>query len=83
MSNRCVLFRCTIFSYKLLRYKDIKILRFCLDARLAMSTFKLSKKGEDTASDIVFMEKCARDGLTPKGLRWRCKGWTQLRRKRF
>ena len=35
-----------------------------------MSTYKLSRKGEDTASDIEFMEKCARDGLTPKGLRW-------------
>ena len=25
MSNRCVLFRCKISSYKLLRYKDVKI----------------------------------------------------------
>ena len=36
-----------------------------------MSTYKLSKKGENAASDISFLERCVREGLTPKGLRWK------------
>ena len=31
------------------------------------------EKGEDAASDIVFLEKCAKEGLTPKGIRWKLK----------
>ena len=35
-----------------------------------MSVYKLSKKFENAASDIDFLEKCASKGITPKGLRW-------------
>ena len=38
-----------------------------------MSLYKLSKRGENAALDIDFLERCARDGLTPKGLRWKLK----------
>ena len=46
---------------------------YSVDAGLAMSTYKLSKREENAASDIDFLEKCVKEGLTPKGLRWKLK----------
>ena len=62
---RVILRVCISLSYELDSY--------CVNADLPMSSYKLSKKGEDAASDIIFFEKCAREGLTPKGIRWKLK----------
>ena len=46
---------------------------YCKNANLMVAKFRVVRKIENVASDIQFLEECARKEWVPKGFRWKFK----------